>query len=478
VVNLKLEGNLQTQLTQKLALSPEMLQSLEILQLPLIELNERIEKELLENPALEIDEKKIKKKSKDERIENLEKISSHDDDLLQKDYFLDSSSANINSNISSESTEKSLKQQFIEGAIAVKYTLYDHLLWQLRSLKLNEKQRDIGETIISLIDDDGFFKYELNEVFPEEDLQVAKGVLEAIQLFDPPGVGSKGVREALLFQLESIPENKINRYAYAIVRDYFDLMAERKDTAIMKNLGIKPEELKEAFEFLSNFNPYPGRTFDSDQTKYVIPDAYVYKREGEIIVEINNDIIPPLTVSKYMEKIATELKENKKKENKNKEDKKYIIEKVNMAKKFIFTIQHRNESLFRLVLAISQKQKEFFEKGPKYLKPLTMKEIANEIGFSESTISRLASSKYIQTEWGLHEIKYFFSNAISKDGKSTSSSESVKQIIKEIIESEKDNKITDQKIVELLKSRGINIARRTVAKYRKSLDILSSHHRK
>ncbi len=473
---MKLQGSLETQLTQKLTLTPEMLQSLEIIQLPLIELNERIEKELLENPALEIDEKKMKKKPLQERIENLEKIYNRNEDQLQKDYFLDSSSANVNFNISSESTEKDLKRQFIEGAISVKYSLYDHLLWQLRSLKLDEKQRDIGETIISLIDEDGFFKYELSEIFPkEEDQVIAKQVLESIQLFDPPGVGTKGVREALLFQLEAVPEHKINKYAYVIVRDYFELMVERKDSALIKILGIKPDELKKAFEFLSQFNPYPGRTFDSEQTKYVIPDAYVYKRDNEIVVEINNDILPPLTVSNYMEKIAEELKYKK---GKNNEEKRYVLEKVNMAKKFIFTIQHRNESLFRLVLAIVQNQKDFFEKGPKYLKPLTMKDIASQIGFSESTVSRLASSKYIQTEWGLHEIKYFFSNVIGKDNKSGSSAEGVRQLIKEIIEAEKGNKITDQKIVEILKSKGIEIARRTVAKYRKNLDILSSHHRK
>lgn len=472
---MKLQGNLETQLTQKLTLSPEMLQSLEILQLPLIELKERIEKELMENPALEI--RKTKSKSSDENIENLERISTRNEDLLQKDYFLDSSSANVNTTISSTSTNESLKQQFIEGAISVKYTLYDHLLWQLRSLNLNEKQRDIGETIISLIDNDGFLKYELSEIFTEnDDLNIAKGVLESIQLFDPPGVGTKGVREALLFQLESIPEHIINKYSYVIVRDYFDLMVERKDSIIIKELGIKQDELKKAYDFLSHFNPYPGRTFDSDQTKYIIPDAYIYKRDNEILVEINDNILPPLIVSKYMERIGEELKQ--KKDKKFKEEEKYIAEKINSAKRFIWTIKHRKESLFRLVLAIAEKQKDFFEKGPKYLKPLTMKDMANEIGFSESTISRLASSKYIQTEWGLHEIKYFFTNSISRDGKIEKSAESVRQMIKEIIENEKDKKITDQKIVELLKLKGINIARRTVAKYRKNLDILSSHHRR
>ncbi|HOV15536.1 MAG TPA: RNA polymerase sigma-54 factor, partial [Spirochaetota bacterium] len=247
-----------------------------------------------------------------------------------------------------------------------------------------------------------------------------------------------------------------------------------KDALLMKNLRINQTELKKAYEFLSHFELYPGRKYSNEETKYILPDANIYKRDNELLVEINDDILPHLTVTAYMNKIAREVKRKKNLD----EQKKYIVEKVGSAKKFIKTIKHRKRSLFRLILAIVKEQDEFFFKGPKFLKPLTMKVVAEEIGLSESTISRLASSKYIQTEWGIHEIKYFFSSSSSRTGDADAqSSESIREIIKEIILSEKNGKITDQKISDILENRGIKIARRTVSKYRKILNILPSGKR-
>ncbi len=460
---------IETQLSQKLSLSPEMLQSLEIIQLSSIDLLEKINKELLENPALEIDYKKNKKKEADQSLYNIENTFSDDNTK-----FLDSSSADISSGVSPNSGKLDTKRQFLEGVISVKETLSDHLLWQLRGLNLNEKERILGETIISLIDHDGFFKYELEEIFSPEELAKARDILESIQLFDPVGIASKDVRSALLYQLETVPEGKLDRNSYIIVNEYFDLMINRKDALIAKNLGIKIEDVRSAFDFLSKFSPYPGREFDTEEIKYIIPDVYIYKRDDEIIVEINKETIPPLTISGYMDKISNEVKNRRNLE----EESRYILDKVSQAKRFIYALRHRSDSLFRLAMALSKYQSDFFYSGPKALKPLTMKVIAEEVGLSESTISRLASSKYIQTDWGLHEIKYFFTNSIGKSGENEKSSESVRELIKEIILNEKEGKITDQKISQILENKGIKIARRTVAKYRKKLDILPSHYRK
>lgn len=460
---------IETQLSQKLSLSPEMLQSLEIIQLSSIDLLEKINKELLENPALEIDYKKNKKKEADQSLYNIENTFSDDNTK-----FLDSSSADISSGVSPNSGKLDTKRQFLEGVISVKETLSDHLLWQLRGLNLNEKERILGETIISLIDHDGFFKYELEEIFSPEELAKARDILESIQLFDPVGIASKDVRSALLYQLETVPEGKLDRNAYIIVNEYFDLMINRKDALIAKNLGIKIEDVRSAFDFLSKFSPYPGREFDTEEIKYIIPDVYIYKRDDEIIVEINKETIPPLTISGYMDKISNEVKNRRNLE----EESRYILDKVSQAKRFIYALRHRSDSLFILAMALSKYQSDFFYSGPKALKPLTMKVIAEEVGLSESTISRLASSKYIQTDWGLHEIKYFFTNSIGKSGENEKSSESVRELIKEIILNEKEGKITDQKISQILENKGIKIARRTVAKYRKKLDILPSHYRK
>ena len=453
---MNLSQHLSQQLTQKLSLSKEMLVALELIQLPLLDLRERIEKE---------------KEFENQANENIEKIE--DSFTEEPNYFEDSSSADITTGVSSNSDGSDSKRQFLEGAISHKENLYDHLMWQLNMSDLNEEKKRIGEVIISLIDPDGFFKENLEEVFPQES-KIAKDVLESIQLFDPLGVASSGIKEALLFQIQSSPEDKLNRNGYNIVIHYFDLMLERKDALIMKNLRINQEELKKAYEFLSGFDLYPGRKYSNEETKYIIPDAQIYKRDNELLVEINDDILPHLTVTAYMNKIAKEVRRKKNLD----EQKKYIVEKVGTAKKFIKTIKHRKRSLFRLILAIVKEQEEFFHKGPKHLKPLTMKIVAEEIGLSESTISRLASSKYIQTEWGIHEIKYFFSSSSSRTGDiDAQSSESVREIIKEIILSEKSGKITDQKISEILENRGIKIARRTVSKYRKILNILPSSKR-
>ena len=463
---MQLSQNLNLKLSQKLALSKEMLLSLELIQLPLVELKERIEKEILENPALEIVEKT---REKDQNIDYIE--DSFSDDVS---YFEDSSSANISTGISPTSTNIDLNRRYLEGVISYEKTLYDHLIWQLQVQNLTDKQKDIGITIISLINEDGFLKENLENIFSGEDLNLAKEVLEIIQLFDPPGIATNNVREALLFQLESMKEDNIDKNAYEIIKNHFDLMVARKDNEIAKKLKITINDIKKAFDFLSQLNPYPGREYSSGQTRYIIPDAYVYKRENLLVVEMNEDIIPNLTINKYIEKIARESKNNKVK----KEQKKYIIKNIKGAKQFINLVNYRNGSLFKLVLILVKLQEDFFYKGPKFLKPLTMKEAAGEIGLSESTISRLASSKYIQTEWGIHEIKYFFTNSVSKEGKDAGlSSESIREMIKEIFEKEKNNKISDQKIVDILQNKGIKIARRTVAKYRKILNILPSHQR-
>jgi RNA polymerase sigma-54 factor len=447
-----------------------MLQSLELIQLSLLDLRERIDTELLENPALEIDEKKQKKEQDDQNLDNLENAFSD-----EVSFFEDSSSAEISSGVSPNSSKIDLKRQFIEGAISYKQTLRDHLIWQLHVQNLTDKQKQVGETIISLIDNDGFFKDDLTEVFSEEDDQViATDILEVIQMFDPPGIAQSGVRDTLLFQIESMPVDNYNHNAHMIIQEHFDLMINRKDNQIAKKMQISISEVRDAFSYLSQLNPYPGREFASDETRYILPDAYVYRQEDELVVELNNEVLPSLTISKYLKNLSKNKKESKRDKNSNK----YVNNKITQAKRFIYIIEHRNESLAKLVLAMIKFQRDFFYKGPKHIHPLTMKDVAEEIGLSESTISRLANSKYIQTEWGIHEIKYFFSNSIATQGGSgDKSAESVREIIKEVLQEEKGKKISDQKIADILQNRGIKIARRTVAKYRKMLDILPSHQR-
>lgn len=457
---MKISGELQLNLSQKLILSQNLLLSLKLIQMPVLELKEKIEQELLENPALELVEK-----SKNSDIEEIEQSISREDIIEETDY------ESYRKTYNEEKSE--INRQILEGKISTSPNLYEYLISQLECQNLTEKQKEIGKIIISQIDRDGFFKEDLNEMFKGEDLEIAKDVLEIIQLFDPPGIASKDMREALLFQIESMKREEINEIAYEIIKEHFDLLIERKDRELIKRLKIDKEQLKNAIEFIGQLNPFPGREFSSNEIKYIIPDAYVYKKNGEIIVEMNDDILPSLTVNAYLKKIAEEVKRKKKLS----EEQRYITTKVNEANQFIKLLNYRKTSLFKLILAIVEKQKDFFLEGPQHLKPLSMKEIAEQLGISESTVSRLSSSKYIQTEWGLHEIKYFFSSSINKNENSKTSSESVREMVKEILENEKDEKLSDQKIVEILEKKGIKIARRTVAKYRKMLNILPSYKR-
>lgn len=464
---MKVGQNLNMQLQQKLALSNEMLQSLEIIQLPVMELKDTIDREVLENPALELIEKK-NSADKRKEFETVEEVFD------ERDRFYSEYSVSSGSSSSSFSDgEGDGNRAFLEGVVTRKEGLHDWLHWQLNLTdKISEKQKEIGCNIISFIDNDGFFKENLNDMFPENPEEAAD-VLDLLQTFDPPGVASAGIREALLYQIESLHEDEIDNNAYVIIKEYFELLLSRKDSQIAKNMQITVEEVKTALEFLSKFEPYPGRAYDNTSNDYVVPDAFVYRRDNEIFVEINDDVLPSLTVSKYLERIASDAKKKKKYS----EQVKYASEKVSEAKKFINIIQHRNSSLKSLIYSVVKHQEAFFEKGPKHLVPLTMKAIGDEIGLAESTISRLASSKYIQTEWGLHAIKYFFTNSINKEDSSSMSSESVREIIKEIIEENEGKKMSDQKIADILNNRGINIARRTVAKYRNKLNILPSGKR-
>ena len=256
-----LSQNLNLQLKQKLSLSREMLLSLELIQLPLIDLKERIDTEILENPALEL-------KEKNNNEQNIEKIEESVSEEIN--YFDDSSNHSHSSTTTTNSTDDSdLNRRFLEGAISTIETLSDHLLRQLNMLSLKEEHKKIGASIISLIDEDGFFKHDIEKIFDKKDVKVVKELLDIIQLFDPPGIATSGIQEALLFQIESMKEDEINNNAYIILKDHFELMAARKDKEIAKKMKISLDEVINALNFISKLNPYPGREFSSNQIKSV-----------------------------------------------------------------------------------------------------------------------------------------------------------------------------------------------------------------
>jgi RNA polymerase sigma-54 factor len=254
-----------------------------------------------------------------------------------------------------------------------------------------------------------------------------------------------------------------------------DLLEKGKIDTLAKVMGVTLEEVEEILDFIRTLNPMPGREYSAEAPTYVIPDLMLRMREGDFVLVLNDEEIPVLGINSFFEEIQGESAENN-----HKDVKRYVRTKIKDAKWFIRSINQRNETLVKIATAIIEFQRDFFLKGPKYLVPLTLKDIADEVGVHETTVSRIANSKYIQTEWGIFELKHFFTNSISGAGSGGSrySKEGVKAMIKEIIEENTSGKkLSDQKIAEMLKQRGVSIARRTVAKYRNELDIMSSYER-
>ncbi len=446
---------------QKLKMTPQLYQAIKMMAMPIQDLRNAIREELEKNPALEVVEDKSTVSWDDI------KSQSSDDPI---DYFDDSSDLGYSSY--QASSNEDLKRKFIEGALSKPESLHEHLMWQLRVQPLTEEEFRIGELLIRNLDDNGFHIEPPESLVKENELETMKRVMRIIQTFDPVGVCTKDYREALLVQIENHP----NPYpgSYEVVRDYMDLLERGKYREIAKKMGVKEAEVKKILEFIRTLEPMPGRNYSADTTRYVIPDVLIKHQEGEFIIVINDEEIPVLRVNPFYEQLEDS------KEGENRKIKQFVKTNVQNARWFIRSINQRNETLFKVCKAIVEFQRDFFLKGPKYLAPLTLKDIANEVGVHEATVSRITNGKYVETEWGIFELKYFFSNSVSgtsPDG-SRYSKEAVKQIIKEIIEQEGEKKhLSDQKISEILAKRGIKVARRTVNKYRKELNIESSTRR-
>lgn len=445
---------------QQLKMNPQLFQSIQLMAMPIQELKFRIEEELQANPALEV-------------VEDNSTVSIDETDSAgtteEYDFFEDSSDPGYTSSSYDDEASEN-KRRFMEGALSKPESLHDHLLWQLRLQPIDDRQFEIGESLILNLDENGFHRDPVASLFEQAELPRVSQMVEIIRGFEPLGTCVSDYRESLLVQAQadlSRPEA-----SDAIIENYLDLLERGKHQEIAKKLRIEVFEVEEALEFIKSLTPFPGRLFSSDQPTYVVPDVMVVMREGQFVLIMNDEEIPVLGVSDSFSDLG--------KSNDGKDVKKFVKSKVKDARWFIQSIRQRNETLKKTSMAIIEFQRDFFLKGSKYLVPLTLKDIAGEVGVHEATISRISNGKYMQTEWGIFEIKYFFTNSISGAGSSGSrfSKEGVKQIIKELLEDEATEKgLSDQEIANILESKGIKLARRTVAKYRKELSISSSYDR-
>lgn len=471
--------------SQKLILTPQLRQYLKLLQQPLLELRQAVEQELAENPVLEEDtlpaqeEASLSELGKDDglpsepvreldfqnKIAELDRI---DEDFKENPYSGYESSGDEN-----EETVK--KKNYQESIISKETTLTDYLVWQLHFLDLNPEETRIAEEIIGNIDEDGYLKVtveELKESLGESQAAVEK-VLKLIQTFDPPGVGAKDLREALLIQISK--SEKGNTLARKIIEEHFLLLEKKHFLEIAKKLGVSEDSVKKAFLEISHLEPKPGRIFYSNEPITVIPDASVFPDDdnpGQYRIEIHQESVPSLRISPSYRAMLKDKKIDV-------QTRAFLKAKIDSALWLIQAVAQRKSTLRAITEEIVKAQYDFFEKGFSHLKPLRLKDIAEKVSLHESTVSRAMSGKYIATPQGTIPFRSFFSNRMETDDGSLESQKSVTERIKQLIAEENKKKpLSDEKLVKILASEGIKIARRTVAKYRELLRILPTHLRK
>ena len=463
--------------TQKLVMTPELIQAIQILQFNTQELDAYMQEQLLVNPVLEVekpaetsDERESPETGEgpDTRSEP-EKAGMNETDW--REYIKDRGYDDISYRQWEYSSDN--KDYTFEQYVSSDITLHEHLLFQFQFASAKRSCRNMGRYIIESLDENGYMTLSREEIANQFNAPLEKvgEVIDIIHGFDPPGIGAKDLKECLIIQLEHL--NKLDELTKEIINNHLEDLAANRLCVIAKALGRSVQEIQEIGDIIRKLEPKPGRQFASQTAvRYIVPDILLEKVEDDYVVTINESSTPRLMVSSYYEKL---LAESEKDANLSK----YLTNRLNSALWLIKSIEQRKQTIYNVVKAVVKYQKKFFDHGPKHLKTLTLRQIAEEVGIHESTVSRSINGKYMQTPRGVFEIKYFFTGGIPDGSGEGISSNSVKAFIKEIIKNE-DHKFpsSDQDIAIMLEQRGINISRRTVAKYRDEMNILSSSKRK
>lgn len=483
-----LKQQLHQKQVQKLILAPALQQAIKLLPLTNLELIEIIDEELSQNPVLEIEEETAEKKTegqedetsdKEEEEKRQETKTEADDEVL-----IDSQSRDEDQEI-----EAYFQQYFDEGFRSFSYekkesialenivskgqSLWDHLDWQANLTFYDEKDKEIAQHIIGNINEDGYLTTAPEEIAKALDISEERvdQVREKIKRFDPVGVGSLSVQEALLTQMEYFEiSDDITR---KIIGHCIHLLEKSDYVQIAKELGISLEEVKPHIEVIKGLDPTPGRKYSQEKTFYVVPDIVVSKEGDELIISLNDEGLPRLRVNTFYKKLLNQASKE------NPEAYRYLKDKMKKAFWFLRSLDQRDQTIFKVARYIVDKQKDFIERGMEYIKPLTLIELAQEIGVHESTVGRVVANKYIMTPRGVFPLKYFFHKSLSGDFGEEISSLRVKERIRKLVENEdRKNPLSDIEIEDILARENFRIARRTVAKYRKQLKIPPSHLRK
>ncbi|MDA0689670.1 MAG: RNA polymerase factor sigma-54 [Proteobacteria bacterium] len=482
--------SLQLKLGQQLTMTPQLQQAIRLLQLSTLDLQQEIHQALESNPMLDMEESN----DEDDRPsdEHPHSIDSNDNQKLNGDdsgweeqipneLSVDSNWDDIYPTASSNYSSDSDNYDF-ESRNTAEETLQDHLLWQLNLTPMSERDEAIAMAIIDAIDANGMLSLDLESIHagfdPGLELEVDEvlAVLHRIQQFDPVGVGYRNLAECLLIQLNQLdlgvrPELIAN--AKLIIREHLELLGHRDYAQLMRRTRLKESELRDTIAVIESLDPRPGSAIAPPSTSYIVPDVIVTKQAdtGKWRVELNPDTAPRIRINDSYAALVKRADTS--------DDNNYMRDKLQEARWFIKSLQSRNETLMKVATRIVEHQKGFLEYGEEAMKPLVLHDIAEAVGMHESTISRVTTQKYMHTPRGIFELKYFFSSHVSTKGGGECSSTAIRAIIKKLIAAENARKpLSDSKITQLLEEKGINVARRTIAKYRESLSIPPSNERK
>ncbi|MEJ2200899.1 MAG: RNA polymerase factor sigma-54 [Desulfuromonadaceae bacterium] len=477
-----LELRQQLKLSQQLVMTPQLQQAIKLLQLSRIELVDMVQQELEENPILEEGAESAEEKELDEVLseslkgqeagEEIKEVAGENEGMADIDwqtylegYSLGGSTADF--------YEEDDDRPSYENLLTKKSTLTDHLMWQLNLSRMSDEIRRIAAEIIGNLDDDGYLQASLEEVaeITGSSPGNVEEALQMVQNFDPHGVASRNLQECLLHQVKHLGME--GSLVETILREHIAELENRKYPVIAKALGVPLDEVFCAAKIIAGLDPRPGSVYSQEDVHYITADIFVYKINDEYVVVLNDEGLPNLRINSFYRNALSGSGNIDAKAGE------YIQDKMRGAVWLIKSIHQRQRTIYKVTKSIVKFQREFFDKGVDYLKPLVLRDVAEDIEMHESTISRVTTNKYVQTPQGLFELKYFFNSGISTTEGDSIASESVKSKIKEIIGGENTRKpYSDQKIVELLHQQGIDIARRTVTKYREILGVGSSTERK
>jgi len=474
-----IQQKLHTKLVQKLILTPSLQQAIKLLPMSTLELADLLNQEMVENPLLE--EVPTEELQPAEQQQQQEKPADQPpadkgdswDDADYEYFFGDYLDDGYRSRTPSEVKELPP----IENTLSTAASLSDHLLWQLSLQTDDDRLKEIGSAIIGNLDDDGYLVASVEEIaamgeWPVTDVERA---LQHVQTFDPIGVAARDLQECLWLQirhlgLEGTPTEKI-------VTEHLRLLQNHQVPEIARKLGISLDDLKEHVEIIRNLDPKPGSRYNPSQSQYVIPDVYVVKVEDQYVAALNEEGLPQLRISPVYRRLLDKTGAGGGEQND--ETRAYVKDKFRSALWLIKSVDQRQKTIHKVATSIINFQREFLDHGIEYLRPLVLRDVANDIGMHESTVSRVVNNKYMHTPQGVFELKYFFHSGISSSFGESVSSVTIKQRIRKIIENEDPRKpLSDSKIVSILQKEGLMLARRTIAKYREELKIPTSNQRK